>query len=273
MSLSIPTETLTSSSFPVPTTLATVTSSPDFFSALYNSNFLSTPNDNDYYSSGNPDINGVYLKGGHAGGGHAGGGGHVGSGGKGGGSGGKGGGAGSNGRAGHYYYNGRNYYYGYPVRYSGNRYYPGGVILPVAFGGGAGYLMYGHIYHTYTSDDTLYYSEVATCQASGSDASTIYSSGTAIETCLPAGSSISFKNDGGLVTINQTLSSGSDYYTTLSDSTVPSSSDTNTNSASSSTATANVASSAFYTHQSSNHQKLIALFTIIITAATLTTLL
>lgn len=141
---------------------------------------------------------------------------------KGRGGGNEGGHGGNNGQPGHYYYNGRNYQYGYPVQYAGNRYYPRGVILPVAFGGAGGYLLAGHIYHTYSSSDTLYYSEVPTaCGASGSSGvSTTPSLSGASPTCTPPGSSYSFTDGGGLVTIQQADLASAEY-STLSDASAP----------------------------------------------------
>lgn len=123
-------------------------------------------------------------------------------------------GSGNGGR--NYMYRGTDYKYGYPVYYYGNGFYPRGIIMPVAWGYG-GYLVAGHIYHTYTSSDTLYYSEMpSTCQ--GSSASTIYSSGSAVETCIQAGNSITFTDGGGLVTV-QAKDLVSAVYSTLSDAT------------------------------------------------------
>lgn len=165
-------------------------------------------------------------KGGHggSGGGHgSSGGGHVsgegsGSGhgsGEGSGSGhGSGEGSGSRGNN-HYYYNGVDYRYGYPVYYQGNRFYPRGMILPVGFIGGAALLYPGHIYHTYTSSDTLYYSEVPPYCGSNSASSGLASG--SYSSCIPSSSSLTF-TDGGLVTIKQ-AELESVTYSTLSDST------------------------------------------------------
>jgi hypothetical protein len=144
-------------------------------------------------------------------------GGKGGSGSGGGNAGSPGGRVGSQGRTpGNFYYNGRNYMYGYPVRYNGNRYYPGGMIVPVAFGGAAGYLIAGHIYHTYTSDSTLIYSEVPTM--CGTDLSSTSSDSTdSYHTCI---SSFTSFTDGGLVTIQQDELDSASYQTLSDNSTI-----------------------------------------------------
>lgn len=231
-------------------------------------------------------------KGGHSSGGHSSGSHGSGSEGEGSGSGsgsgsssGKGGSENEGGGTGSYYYNGRNYQYGYPVYYQGNQYYPRGVILPVAFGGAAGYLVAGHVYHTYTSSSTLYYSEMPTvCGASSASAASVTASASGSQTCVPSGSySSSFSDGGGLVTIQKedlvsaTYSTLSDSVSSGSASASASYSSTSASVSSISTASKNGAAmlqpGSDVVHYTGEHKKLATMFSFIVTTGLLISLM